>query len=299
MEETRASCYLVCLATCSPMKKPITVKILVTVNDMAHFDACTLCFKTLRVGWPTADIHIYANGDQHWLEVWERLASTNWRIKEGFHREVKMLHHAEWIRREVSKDYPGPLVICDADTVFWESCEDWQFPEESLLAGYYVPRMWNDFARCVSVPRIHTSMMVFPDLEKLWRAICHAYPLANMRHGEYCPCDPFMPAVRFEDGRPIFWDSCANLFNMLFSLHSENGFDLVRHFEMPEKSCFDHLNSASFHEIMCERMEPVHKEGFIRAHRDWVKKPVPWLWPLVDEYYKQKNIEGWIKHPQL
>jgi hypothetical protein len=271
--------------------KNVTVKILVTVNDFSHFDACTLCFETLRVGWPTADIYIFINGAQYQREILDKL--------EYFHREDKgrifwhveqpVVHLADWIRTQVNLEYPGPLVIADPDIVYWKSCEDWEFPESVLLAGYYHPRMWNDFAKCVSTQRIHTSMMVFPDTNKLATAVLNTYPLSRMKHGEYCPCDPFMGRVMFDEGKPTFWDCCAVLYAMLCKQS-----DSVFHFGHEYLECFDHLNSASFYDCMFDRLEGETKEGFKFAHREWVKNPTPGLWPLVDAYYKQRAIEAWV-----
>jgi hypothetical protein len=188
-------------------------------------------------------------------------------------------------------------VIADPDIVYWKSCEDWEFDDDTVLAGYYNPRMWNDFAKCISMPRIHTSMMVFPDTVKLYRAIREAYPWAYKAHGDYCPCDPFMGRVMFEAGKPVFWDCCASLYGMLQSLEVGLLSQPLAYFGDKHKQCYDHLNSASFHDVMIERLEPAHKEGFLKAHRDWVKNPRPGLWLLVDEYYNQKKIEGWVKHP--
>lgn len=278
------------------MKKPITVKVLVTVNSMAHFDACTLCFETLRVGWPTAEIHIYVNGGAFMGDIINKLYNFNKnQPDQRLHLfGTKPVHHAEWIRQQIQHSYSSPLVIADPDIVYWKSCEDWEFPAGTLLAGYYNPRMWNDFAQCISVPRIHTSMMVFPDTQKLRTAITIAYPWCRRDCGDYCPCDPFMPVVRFDIGHPIFWDSCANLYNMLLSFENK---DKVYFFGDGEKACFDHLNSASFHDAMADRMDTDHSANFLRAHTEWVKNPTPGLWRAVDEYYKQKEIEGWVRHP--
>jgi hypothetical protein len=209
-----------------------------------------------------------------------------------WHQEYPVVHHADWIRLQLTESYPVPLVICDPDTVFWKSCEDWEFNERTLLAGYYVPRMWNDFACCVSVPRIHTSLMVFPDANDLRCALQGAYTEAWKKHGEYCPCDPFMGRVMFDEGKPLFWDCCANLYNMLQKVPKS-----VSHFGEEHKACYDHLNSASFYDVMRDRLETKNREGFIMAHDKWVKNPVPGLWPLVDEYYEQKRIEGWLRLP--
>jgi hypothetical protein len=149
--------------------------------------------------------------------------------------------------------------------------------------------MFNDFARCISVPRIHTSLLVFPDTNSLRCAVQGAYTEAWKEHGDYCPCDPFMGQVMFDEGKPVFWDCCANLYNMLQRVPAS-----VYHFGEKEKACYDHLNSASFYDVMSTRLEGLNREGFIKAHTEWVKNPRPGLWPLADEYYRQKEIEGWV-----
>lgn len=287
------------------MKKPITVKILVTVPDAKSFDACTLCFETLRVGWPTANIHIYVNGGAFYGDISAKIAKYAL-LPIDLHATGRVdvaancpVHLADWIREQTQQSYNGPLIIADPDIVYWKSCEDWAFPESTLLAGYYNPRMWNDFAKCVSVERIHTSMMVFPNVEKLWATIYDAYPFARMKHGEYCPCDPFMGRVMFEDGRPVFWDCGANLYNMLRFVSPSHRAASVFYFGKEEKECYDHLNSASFRQVMSERLDPHHSQGFLAAHELWVKNPQPGLWALTDEYYTQKRIEGWMRQPGL
>jgi hypothetical protein len=280
------------------MKKPITLKVLVTVNDMAHFDACTLCFETLRVGWPTADIHVHINGDQYVSAIIDKLDYFH-RDKPGrmfWHLEKPIVHLADWIRGRVNCSYPGPLIIADPDIVYWKSCEDWEFLPDTLFAGYWHPRMWNDFARCVSVQRIHTSMMVFPNTQHLRDMIQCVYGPAWMKHGEYCPVDPFMGRVMFDENGPTFWDCCANLYNLLLSIKgTERQWPAIEHFGQKELACYDHLNSASFYDCMVDRLQGETREGFKIAHRDWVKNPKPGLWPLVDAYYKQKSIEAKVR----
>ena len=272
------------------MEKPITVKILVAVNDIAQFDACTLCCETLRVGWPTAHIYVYVNGGAHYGDIADKLQRFNVLPVDLF--STKPIHHPDWIRQQVLQKSPGPLVIADPDIVYWKSCEDWEFNSETLLAGHANPRMWNDFARCVSVPRIHTHMMVFPDTKRLRNEIILAYPPAYEPFGEFCSFDPFKGRVMFEEGHPVFWDNCANLYSML-------GAGRVKHFTTEHTQCYDHLNSASYYEFIRDRVDPATKAGFTYAYGEWLKNPRPGLWPMMDRYYEQKAIEARVKQPQL
>jgi hypothetical protein len=279
------------------MNKPVTMKVLVTVNDFSQFDACTLCFSSLRVGWPTANIHIYVNGAKYYAEVVSKLAKhfADYYTDKPVGLSTCCLNNVvllgDWIREQTQQQYPGPLVIADPDIVYWKSCEDWDFDSETLLAGYFHPRMWNDFSKCVSVERIHTSMMVFPDTARLATTILNAYPLAHQRHGEYVPCDAFNSRVMFQGGTPTWWDVCSNLYNLLPP-------KAICHFAQEHKVCYDHLNSPSSYQAMTERLEGDHRKGFIFAHKYWVENPTPGLWPMVDAYYKQKAIEGWVRQPE-
>jgi hypothetical protein len=266
---------------------------------MAQFNACTLCLSTVRTGWPTAEIHFYINDisgqDAYTTDILVKMEGVGIPDSIGtFCHLVSDLHHAEWIQKQVMghREFPeGTLVLVDGDTVWWKNCEDWEFSRSALLAGYYIPRIWNDFAKCVSVPRFHTSCMVFPSTSRIYGAVYRAYPYAFEQAGEYCPCDPFMPAVRLINGKPIFWDSCANLFAMLQSLDN----DALTPFKPEHLACFDHLNSASFYDVMMKRLDD--NSGFARAHDLWVKHPVPGLWPIVNKYYADKAIQAQVMQP--
>ena len=140
--------------------KNLSVRILVTVPKPEHFEACTLCFDTLRVGFPTANIRVTANpiGALEWSgaclgALYDKVEAAGAQLERPLHP----IHHAKWIKEEVDRA-TGPLVLLDADTIFWKSCEDWDFGPETLLAGYYVPRIWNDFARCISMPKSFPRM---------------------------------------------------------------------------------------------------------------------------------------------
>lgn len=273
------------------MMKP-TVHTLITVPKPEHYDSCTLALKTLRVGFPTADIKVHVNTHSPFIPWAERVINevselgfeSQLTAKDGVFQQV---HHAYWIQRVIeghSKlDEPGPLYIVDGDCHFWKSCEGWTVPIGRAYMGYYVPFMWNDFAKCPSFPRLHTSLMLIPDTQLLLDLLKSVYPEAHMKDGDYCPCDPFMPATRYINRQPYFWDSCANLYQMI------GGASFVQeHLE-----CFEHLNSASFQEVMRERLP--NKAAFEQLH-SWgpanMDKLRGKLWPLFAQYYNQKHVQG-------
>lgn len=282
------------------MNAPL-VKILVTVTDPARIAAQTMTLDTVRTGFPNSSIEVTINepmnGNEEVIEILKKKIDH----VEGERRWASnmtdggRIHHAHWIRRAVMDEVEcggRPIVILDPDVIFWKSCEDWEFSDETMLAGYHVPRCWNDFAKCVSVSRIHTSFMWFKRLSALRALIQETYPYSHSATGHYSPCCPFMPAVRFDNGKPLFWDSCANLYQML-------PLRAVKNFDDSHKACFDHLNSASFYDVMAERMPD--PSGFKFAHDVLVHTPekLKGIWNQVDEYYRAKAIEGRIAESQL
>lgn len=262
-----------------------TVCILISIPDSKYFDSCTLALKTVRVGFPTADIMVTINA-QTSREDSLRVVKMCEDIAAGWHILDKEVHHAAWIAQQV-QEYPGTLIILDGDTHFWKSCEDWKFAD--LIAGYYVPEMWNDFAKCRSWERLHTSFLWFADTELVLDRIKALYPPAFQKCGEYCPLDPFMPSVKFIKGEPVFWDSTAVLYNMLGGSR----------FGPEHLDCYEHLNSASFFDVMHERLEA--KELFTWLHTEAVKDPLllkPFLWNNVNTYYRQKHLQLYINPPK-
>lgn len=269
------------------------VNILVSVNKPETFESCTLCFDSIRVGFPRShfDVHCYVNEQSDSNLRLKAIAKAercgNFDVVCGTTRQ----HHAGFIQSLVySATNNRPMIFVDPDTIWWESCESWieEFSGK-LLAGYFVPRMWNDFAKCISAARIHTSNMWFPNPTALRMRVEEIYPYSWQPAGEYCPCDFFYPAVKFLSGQPMFWDTTANLFNALPEKE-------VAYFNDKHKAAFDHLNSASFFDVMCERMDDssgmrmAHLEGVKPENRHLLKN----LWQYVDAYYRRKSIEGLV-----
>lgn len=259
------------------------VCILVSIPDSKFYENCTLVKNTLRVGFPTAEIHVSindigTNSDRVYARREFEAAGADYVFMLP-----KRIHHADWIRESlvIPSDDRRPVVILDADIHFWKSCEDWEF--KTLMAGFYCPEMWNDWAQCRSVPRLHTSFLWFSDPHKLWLKLSQIYPL----NGEYTPCNPFMCSVNWINGEPIFWDSTAGLYNMIGGAH----------FGPEHTECYEHLNSSGFVEEMVRRMKGKTGQDFAMFHRlapdqpDMVKM---FCWPLVKRYYSRKSIEAQI-----
>jgi hypothetical protein len=257
------------------------VRTLIAVTDPKYLESCTYFLNTVRVGFPKADIIAEVNLGETIPSYFSKLAKRGSDVGVKVCPTPKLLHHADWIRRVIEDTEGGPLVIIDPDTHFWKSCEDWEFPGY-LMAGYYVPEMWNDFSKCKSYARLHSSFLFFPDVTALKERIQKLYPYSFGKLGNYHPCDPFMPSVKFVDQKPVFWDTCSVLYHMVGGYR----------FTEKELDCYEHLNSASAVEIMCERMENpqlfrwLHTEGI--KHPELIKQH---NWKMVTAYYMRKAME--------
>lgn len=250
------------------------VCILVTVPRPELLDNCTLVFKTLRVGFPTVQIDVFDNVNNS--DVWNALALRTKQVDGRFITCRERYHHGKWIQA-ILKRYDEPVVILDPDVILWENCENLQFAR--LYAGYYTPMIWNEFAKCISAPRIHTSFMWFNDPQRLLRDIKNRYPEAHDSTGAYSPCNPFMPDVKFLNGRPMFWDTCANLYNMIPGTHFDDDVLLK----------YDHVPSSSFYDVMKDRVST--PKGFEWLHKTAVTNPTMLrnMWPGVNDYYQRMN----------
>jgi hypothetical protein len=247
------------------------VAILITCDEKS-FPVATMAFDTIRTGFPTALIKVYANDlpIEMLEQVFQRFSKiagpTVWLTLQ------QRLSHSEWIRAEVIGSSAETLFIVDGDTVFWESCEHFRF--DSPLAGLKVPNMWNEFAQCPSMERVHTSHMTIRP-EELRQAIAKVDKTYG-KYPVYAEADYFSPRIVFQYGLPTFYDSLAQL---------SQAVKWYRYGET-ELNCYDHVNSASFYDVMYERLE--QREKFAELHELARTNPAALrgLWRKVNKYYE-------------
>ena len=114
-----------------------------------------LVFRSLRVGFPTANVVIHLNAnlfDRSTISACETIG------KEIHAAVVRSSagQHDEWIDG-LLRDQRDPIVIADTDMVFYERVEHWNFRHP--LAGAYEPRHVNPVTKVVHWDRLHTSLL--------------------------------------------------------------------------------------------------------------------------------------------
>lgn len=144
------------------MVTPLRVAILTFCRKPEFLFGNTLVFKTLREGFPTAQVEVWDNASDP--ESFEAIrAAARAADVQAVYRIKKEVLHADWIEARVRAAAAAGerLVIVDPDVAFWDVVEGWTFPEGTLLAGRAIPRM--KVYEAIVEPRLHTSFLWFPD----------------------------------------------------------------------------------------------------------------------------------------
>lgn len=250
---------------------------LITIPNKECYENCTLFINSVRTAFPTADIVAYLNLDSLDYESV---------LLERCHKENIILvhcneqnHHAKFIQERITNN-DKVVIIIDPDTIFWKNCEDFKFT--SLIAGRYVPPIWNEFSKCISHDRLHTSFLWFTDCAKLRNALREAYPQGYNtlnRTNEFAPFNPFISCVQFVNKTPLFWDTCSSLYNTLGG----------EAFKEEHLDCYDHLNSTSFGEVMYKVMEC--GDDLKKFHEAVKKNPLlaKGMWKNDEAYYQRMH----------
>lgn len=238
------------------------VRILTFCREEQFLFGNTLVFKTLRTGFPTADIEVWDNASCP--EARREIARQATKADARFVMTEGRTTHADWIAQMV-RDAPAgePLVLVDPDVAFWESVEDLTFPDDTLMAGRLIPRMqvWG----AIVEPRLHTSLMFFPDPERVRAFLAGLHPaLFDFR--------PFHGAVYREGEALRHIDTCGPLYSVAK--------DRCYAFTEKELNRYDHIWMGTSPDYMreffdaetCAYVENLHaktRENLENLRGDW------------------------------
>lgn len=254
------------------------VHVLVTADDPDFMRASTLFTETVRVGFPNAHLTVYDNASA--VKGWYGRLKT---VNDDLVVLDRRVHHADWIR-DIVDTATEKTVIIDPDTMFWRDCEWFHFP---VWAGYHIPAMWNEWAGCPSCARVHTSFLWIESPEKLRIGLRNAYPLANARKSDYRGFDPFHPTVVFSDGMPVFYDTCANLYQAI-------GAD---HFGAEHLACYDHVNSVGFRDEFLPLMENWVEFDKLHHIAETCPEKLKGLHMQIEQYYERcvRRLQDYVR----
>jgi hypothetical protein len=209
------------------------VNILATCKNRELMPGTLLTFHTLRVGFPTALVTVYGNGLSTEAEKAVRAAAAVAQCRYVPLRQEQ--HHDVWIAGLLATA-SGPFWVCDTDVVFHGAVEGWDWTAKQVAcAGRFEPQFLEEWTGYLKSSRLHTSL--------LWLNA----PLIHQRRIEFAarfrpgfPGEPLIEWVRqalvFRFGRPMLFDTCAQLYHALGGVAFDEG----------QNAQFDHLHCATY-----------------------------------------------------
>ena len=171
------------------MKKDLHVHILTFCKDLSLFYGTELIFKTLRTGFPNAEIIVTDNASiPEAKDRIELLAKEN----DCVFKEIQgtSIEHHNFIQNTIrhyadDTSLNASLVFLDPDICLWDSCEDFDF--DGLMAGRLGGGFHDSLTQSVDMLRLHTSFLWITNPEAL------QYEIRKMRarHFDFEPFRPF------------------------------------------------------------------------------------------------------------
>lgn len=260
----------------------MNVHILATVLVPDRIKNTLLVFKTLRTGFPTANLLVYGNGIQDTES--RNLVQAVARDVGAQYVNIPMHSHGAWIENILAREYE-PFFICDTDIVFFEPVQDWFSGSPELFAGRYEPEFHEPWTGTRHVSRLHPSLM--------W---LNAGPLrADIRSwpGKH----EFFSTVQINliqwslvpqaGAEPIFYDTCAGLHHALGGVR----------FTEEQNAAFGHLFCGTYVDLMKEQ----HPNLAARHDAVWDNPEMAkLLWADQQQWYRENAIrpEPDSKEPQ-
>ena len=208
---------------------------------MAALYGSLLTFKTIRVGFPDEQIVVIDNGS---------IGAAKWEIEKaavmvgaGFIPAYPEVQH--WVcLRQALATFDGPLVFCDPDLVFWKRM---QLRDDCMWSGRLIPKFRDEYSDCVTMPRLHTSLLSVPDAKAMLsfiEATERKFWESNLLRPAMVPA----PWTRYDTGAMLYAEISGEAF-------SEDQLD-----------CYDHLFCGSHLSHVAHTLDGNAKQEMIDSH---------------------------------
>lgn len=184
----------------------VKVFILTTCLAPENLDKTLMVFKTVRVGFPTADISVVDNAS--YASCVPDIEDAAHSVGASFHRLAERTEHGKFMAGVVERGHTlgnhSKIAFVDTDMVFWENCEDIDMGG-ALFGGRFIPRI--ETADAVHIARIHPSFLLISDVAQL-----HA-EIEGVSHTWWTSQEfkPFEAHCYVDNGKAVFVDACATL----------------------------------------------------------------------------------------
>jgi hypothetical protein len=208
----------------------------------------TLTFETIRDGFPTAPIHVVDAASL--IIVRDNIRALAGYVSAEFKQLRRHIELSQFIEAILVRQATGSAVFVDPDVCFWEPVEDWKF--DGIAAGRFIPRHACEFTDCLTVPRLHTSLLWIPDVAMILSAI--AKTRQRLRYFQ-----PFANSMVRVDGRWTHFDTAAGLYSA-FSDH-------MVPFDEQHLNAYDHLFAGTYADSVLKKVGPESRDMYEKLHR--------------------------------
>lgn len=248
--------------------------IIVTCLNPELRDAALLVFKTVRVGFPTADIFVYSNALSG--STYGPLSQICQSIGAKLGHIGSLISHDHFVESLLYKQHQS-YWICDTDVVFYDKVEDFKCP---LFGGRFEPQFRDEWTDSTHVACLHPSLMYFNPAELRcaivdWRTrhIPKFFPnaISNLIRQQF--------TVR--DGATIFHDTASGLH------HAFGG----SRFSDEMNAKFEHLHCSCVVDAISKEVESL--KDLEHIHRAVCHNPelARGLFEKQLEYYKSCEVK--------
>lgn len=248
------------------------VHILTTCLNPELEASSLLVFRTIRTGFPTAEIKVYSNNLPPTTlaklsALCESVGATIDLIGQSF-------SHDDWIEALINLQ-SEPFWIVDPDVVFFGSVEKFKCP---MMGGRFEPQFEEEWTASTHMARLHTAVMYLDPV-----AIRCAIREWRSRHVPRIFPNAIASLVRQQfsclNGRTLFYDSTAGLY------HAFGGTPFTDEIN----SRFEHLHCGSYADIISQETESLR--GLVDLHKRLCHdvESARGIRLEQDKYYKSRN----------
>lgn len=259
----------------------INVFILTFCRNLDLFYGTELIFKTLRTGFPNANIRVVDNASIP--EVVSEIESLAKSCDCSFQQISRNgIQHYEFIENTLSDMASGefasePLVFLDPDICLWKCCEDIDF--NGLMAGKLTARFKCEVTQTITMPRLHTSFLWIPDPKKLMKQIWKL----RAAHFDF---EPFLPYSFVMNGKWHRFDTGASLYAAIPNR--------VSYFTEAHLDYYDHIFCGSHLDLIYNLYDTKGKEMMLSIHnyaKDGNLQALKGIWKYQHEVFDRRKTD--------
>lgn len=234
-----------------------------------------LVFSTLRIGFPTAEVHAFLNPMPS-PAIESDIRACMDRAQVSQISNCDMIHH-DWIK-DVPMRRQSPFYLLDTDVIFYRNFEQYSF--SGPLAGWRIPEWRDDFSVAITRARLHPSLLYVDPM---------AVREALGKFSSVLPEGPFTPFVDVFDPLCVpfkeqmyFYDTCSLLY------HAIGGTP----FTDEQKNAYCHFNFGTIPDLVLPRLKPQEAAAMVARRSEILLNPSLGLgaWREQEDFYANHQL---------